>query len=88
MTAQDKVREIGESLGEMAKTQPVRMKQHCYTLLRDSVLWSDLRIDSMDNESLIGFITLAAVTVQSNVPVLTDIRKDLLRLGFNTAPLN
>jgi len=88
MTAQDKVRDIGKKLGEMAKVQPIRMKQHCYTLLRDSVVWSNMRIDSMDNESLIGFITLAATTVQSNVPDLVDIRRNLVNLGFNTVPLN
>ena len=88
MTAQDKVRDIGKSLGEMSKTQPIRIKQHCYTLLRDAVVWSDSRIDTMNNESIIGFITLAATTVQSNMPELRDVRRNLIALGFNTSPMN
>jgi len=88
MTAQEKVRDIGKKLGEMSKTQPIRTKQHCYTLLRDAVVWSDCRIDTMSNESILGFITLAATTVQSNMPELRDIRKNLIVLGFNVSPMN
>ena len=72
----------------MSKTQPIRTKQHCYTLLRDAVVWSDCRIDTMSNESILGFITLAATTVQSNMPELRDIRKNLIVLGFNVSPMN
>lgn len=88
MTVQEKVRKMGKRMNEMRKDEPVRMKQHCYSLLHDAVLWTGSRLDGMDADSLIGFIQLAALTVQTNVPDLRHLRRELLNLGFSTAPPN
>lgn len=86
MTIHEKVRALRNRTSQLAEDEPLRHKQFCFTLLHDSILWSDSRIDQMGSESLIGLIELVAVTVQSQAPSVRDVRRSLLKLGFNVAP--
>jgi len=63
-------------------------KRHCYSLLHDAVLFTGARIDELDNESLVGYIELAASTVNSANPNFRNLRNALIQMGFNTAPVN
>jgi len=88
MTIQEKVRKMGKRMNEMRQEEPLRVKQHCFSLLHDAAIWSDSRIDEMSNDSLIGYIQLAAVVVQARDPDFSGVRFELANLGFNTSPLN
>jgi hypothetical protein len=75
-------------MNQMREDEVAREKKHCFSLLHDAALWSDGRIDEMSNDSLIGYIQLAAVVVQAREPDLQGVRGELMSLGFNTSPLN
>jgi len=75
-------------MNELRQSEPARRKQHCFSLLHDAVRFTEDRLDEMSNDSLLGYITLAAITMKSKVPEFGDIRADLLNLGFNVVPPN
>lgn len=83
MTPQQKVRDIGKRLGIESRIEPNRLKQHCMTLMRDAVRWTD--VDQLDNESLLGFMTLATMLVEEdkvNKAYYLALRKNLMSLRF------
>ena len=73
---------------EKHQEEPSRLKQHCYSLLADAILFTGDRIDDMSDQSMAGYLELASYAVLQGEPDFGKIRSSLIKLGFNTAPLN
>ena len=75
-------------MAEMRDNTRNLRKQRCFDLLHDAVVHTGSRIDSLNTDSLIGYIELAARTVSE--PDMTELilRNKLAAMGFNTAPVN
>lgn len=87
MTIQSKVRRMQMRMNEMRQTC-TGQKRHCFSLLHDAVLFTGSRIDELSTDSLVGYIELAAMTVSYKDVDFLTLRKKLIELGFNTAPVN
>lgn len=75
-------------MAEMRDRTNNERKARCFALLHDAVIHTGERVDSLNNDSLIGFLELAARTVTE--PDMNDrvLRDKLIAMGFNTAPVN
>jgi hypothetical protein len=89
MTLQAKVKSMQARMQELhdgcGRNDP---KRHCYSLLHDAVLFTGPRLDELDDNALVGYIELAAQTVSCENPIFRKLRDSLIRIGFNTAPVN
>ena len=88
MTIQEKIKTMHFRMAEMRDSAKSERKARCFALLHDAVVHTGPRIDNLNNDSLIGFIELAARTVSE--PDMNDrmLRDKLVAMGFNTAPVN
>jgi len=86
-TMQEKVIMMSKQVNELRQGGHEPQKDHCFSLLHDAVLFTGDRLDEMDKESLAGYLEIAAFAVHSATPQCRDIRKALVDLGFNTAPV-
>jgi hypothetical protein len=89
MTMQAKVKSMQTRMAELGRAcKRNDPKRHCYSLLHDAVLFTGPRLEELDNNSLVGFIELAAQTVTCENPIFRKLRDALIQMGFNTAPVN
>jgi hypothetical protein len=88
MTIQEKVKTMHFRMAEMRDNASSDRKARCFGLLHDAIVHTGPRIDSLNNDSLIGFLELSARTVSE--PDMNDrmLRDKLVSMGFNTAPVN
>lgn len=88
MTIQEKVKKMHFRMAEMRDNASSERKARCFGLLHDAIVHTGPRIDSLNNDSLIGFLELSARTVSE--PDMNDrvLRDKLISMGFNTAPVN
>jgi hypothetical protein len=88
MTIQEKVKTMHFRMAEMRDHASSERKARCFGLLHDAIVHTGPRIDSLSNDSLIGFLELSARTVSE--PDMNDrlLRDKLIAMGFNTAPVN
>jgi hypothetical protein len=88
MTIQEKVKTMHLHMAEMRDNASSERKARCFGLLHDTIVHTGPRIDNLNNDSLIGFIELAARTVSE--PDINDrmLRDKLMAMGFNTTPVN
>jgi len=88
MTIQEKVKKMHFRMAEMRDNASSDRKARCFGLLHDAIVHTGPRIDSLNNDSLIGFLELSARTVSE--PDMNDrmLRDKLISMGFNTAPVN
>ena len=88
MTIQQKVHRMSKRMWQLyteskAEDAP---KRHFYSLLHDAVRFTGSRIVELDNDSLVGYIELAAIVAGRCDISFMALRARLIELGFNTAP--
>jgi len=88
MTIQEKVKSMHVRMAELRDSATSERKARCFALLHDAVIHTGPRIDTLNNNSLVGYIELAARTVTE--PDMYDlmVRNKLLAMGFSTSPAN
>ena len=88
MTIQQKVHRMSERMRQLhdeCRTEDAT-KRHFYSLLYDAVRFTGARIVELDNDSLVGYIELAAIVAGRCDISFMALRTKLIELGFNTAP--
>lgn len=88
MTLQQKVFKMSERMRSLYVESRAEdsTKRHFYSLLYDAVRFTGARIVELDNDSLVGYIELAAIVAgRCDIPFMA-LRTKLIELGFNTAP--
>ena len=88
MTIQQKVHRMSERMRQLyveSKAEDAT-KRHFYSLLYDAVRFTGSRIVELDNDSLVGYIELAAIVSGRCDISFMALRSRLIELGFNTSP--
>lgn len=88
MTIQQKVHRMSERMRLEGRECQNPTRRHYYSLLYDAVRFTGSRIVELENDSLVGYIELAAMVASGYDISFMDVRKRLIELGFNTAPGN
>jgi len=88
LTIQQKVHRMSETMRKLYSDCPSEDagKRHFYSLLYDAVRFTGARIVELDNDSLVGYIELAALVAGRCDLTFMALRTKLIELGFNTAP--